>query len=142
METFRGRNGYLVLVDAYNAGYESMINAIETLNSVGQGERIGIIGSMLELGPHCRLEHEKLGERLVGNLDVLIGVGEAAHITAQSAILHSFAQEKVFHFESVERLVLSLPKLPIPENSRILVKGSGALRLERAALHLLAETIP
>lgn len=141
IELFRGRNDWKVLVDAYNAGLESTLNAVDTLNSIRGGKRVGIIGSMLELGCRCRSEHEVLGQHLTHKLDVLITVGEAAFLAFKSAIDNGFPKQDAFHFESVERLILSLDDLHFPRGSRIVVKGSGAMRLERVALHLLRERI-
>lgn len=141
MELFRGRNEWIVLVDAYNAGFESTLNAVDSLKAIGDGKMIGIIGSMLELGRHCRSEHELLGQELVHRLGTLVTVGEAAYIVYKSAIGNGFPAGDAFHFESVERLICSLDELAFPKGARIVVKGSGALRLERAALHLLRERI-
>src|SRR5207248_779278 len=61
MEPRRARCGALILNDAYNASPASMFAALETLaaqpaasagdGTLGEGQRIAVLGDMLELGP-------------------------------------------------------------------------------------------
>ena len=51
----KGRNGSILLDDAYNANRVSATLALESLAQLGgQGKRIAVFGDMLELGEYAR----------------------------------------------------------------------------------------
>ena len=54
------KNGVSFFVDAYNANPSSMKVAVENLASQKNGEKLAILGHMLELGPASNDEHKKL----------------------------------------------------------------------------------
>ncbi len=79
-----GRNGTILLDDAYNANRVSGILALETLAQLGaRGRRFAVLGDMLELGEYAAEEHRLLGEAAARYAYRLIAIGaESAHIAA------------------------------------------------------------
>ncbi len=80
----KGRNGSVLLDDAYNANRVSAVVALESLAQLGaNGKRIAVLGDMLELGPYAAEEHRLLGESVARFADRLITIGsESTHIAA------------------------------------------------------------
>jgi UDP-N-acetylmuramoyl-tripeptide--D-alanyl-D-alanine ligase len=138
MEAFQRPDGGILILDAYNAGLESTINALDAL-AMHSPPSWAIIGSMLELGPRTRDDHQALAEQLP-QLDGLITVGEAARIVWN--ISHKNGRYGTnIHFESVERLIIALKDMSFLRGANVLIKGSGALRLERLAPFFLAPMV-
>lgn len=79
-----GRNGTILLDDAYNANRVSGILALETLAQLGaRGKRFAVLGDMLELGEYAADEHRLLGEAAARYADRLVTIGrESAQIAA------------------------------------------------------------
>lgn len=88
-------NGIDLINDAYNANPRSMTEALKTLdNYKTQGQRIFVIGDMLELGDRSIPAHENLGEEIArSNIDILVAVGKLASLTAKNA--QTMAGEKI-----------------------------------------------
>ena len=121
----------LVLVDVYNSSPESCIEALRVLASApGRGEKIAVLGDMLELG-----DYTEEGHRLVGaeasrlRIDRLALVGRSAHWIREGAIETGFGG-RIDWVSSVEEAAKVLQKL-LPGDVA-LVKGSRAMALERA----------
>lgn len=87
--------GIDLINDAYNANPRSMTEALKTLDSFKtQGQRIFVIGDMLELGDRSIAAHKKLGEEIAtSRTNILITVGELVSLTAKN--VQSLAGEKI-----------------------------------------------
>jgi len=65
-----------LLIDCYNANYDSMKSAIEVLGKYKE-RKIAVLGDMLELGEFSEDLHTKIGELIGKNkIDILITVGK------------------------------------------------------------------
>ncbi|TXB61511.1 UDP-N-acetylmuramoyl-tripeptide--D-alanyl-D-alanine ligase [Phaeodactylibacter luteus] len=114
--------GLTCLLDAYNANPTSMLHAIRAFQQVDAGQRIAVLGEMLELGADEAAEHDAVAQAAVaaGFTEVWL-VGKAFRAAAQ--------QYGLQHFEDVHALKAWFR----PERhtgSHILVKGSRGNRLE------------
>jgi UDP-N-acetylmuramoyl-tripeptide--D-alanyl-D-alanine ligase len=118
----RKANGISVIADCYNANPSSMRNALETLFKMqGKGQKIAVLGDMLELGPQSAKLHTEIG-KLAGSLGitVLATGNEAKHIAE--------AAEGKF-FEEKTQLIDEL-KSSVKRGDLVLVKGSRGMKLE------------
>src|SRR5512145_741628 len=77
----RSQTGALLLDDTYNASPESMLAALNLLSEL-EGRKVAVLGDMLELGPYARGGHEMVGMRAAQVADVLLSLGERAHMIA------------------------------------------------------------
>jgi UDP-N-acetylmuramoyl-tripeptide--D-alanyl-D-alanine ligase len=125
----RSRNGALLLDDTYNASPESMLAAISLLSELG-GRKIAVLGDMLELGQYERQGHELIGLRVAQTADILITLGERAHMIAEAARKAGMKKSAVFEYEQVKQVVNWLKK-SLGENDTVLIKGSHGLHMER-----------
>lgn len=86
MEIKTTKVGATVIVDCYNANYDSMKAALNYLGKLTNKRKIAVLGDMLELGEYSKNLHEQVGEEVANNhIDVLICVGPEAKYIAQKA---------------------------------------------------------
>jgi UDP-N-acetylmuramoyl-tripeptide--D-alanyl-D-alanine ligase len=123
------RLGALTLInDAYNANPGSTRAALELLSHAGRGkQRIAILGSMLELGPHTSRLHDEIAREVLDSGVELIGAlgefGAAFERLAPREI-------RVVTAADTDGLWAGLSSRVTPD-AVILLKGSRGMRLER-----------
>ncbi len=119
--------------DAYNANPGSTRSALELLRDAGGGrQRVAILGTMRELGPHSARLHEEIArEALASSIDVIAGCGEF-----EGALQKVAAQDpRVVTAPDVDELWAKLaPRMN--RDAVILLKASRGMRLERFVPHL------
>ncbi len=141
------RIGRLRLInDAYNANPDSMLSAIEVLDSTEafSGPKAAVLGDMLELGPEGPAMHREVVERAlrVIGLGVLVLIGPAMAEAAAAVGRGPFAGELVVlpgrGGAEVRRAAEA-----VADSGLVLLKGSRGLELERVAkcLESRAESI-
>ena len=139
-----GRNGSVLLDDAYNANRISAVVALEMLAELGaSGCRFAVLGDMLELGQYAAEEHRLLGEAAARHVDRLITIGpESAHIAA-GARAGGLAAERITQLpgaasdaaaltaalEAAEDLLAT----EVQSQDALLIKGSHGMGLYRLA---------
>ena len=124
----RSENGALLLDDSYNASPESMMAALNLLDEL-DGRKVAVLGDMLELGPYERGGHEMVGLRAAQVADVLLTLGERAHIIADAA-RRTGKCKNILEFDEVEPLVEWLAG-NLTKKDVVLIKGSHGLRMDR-----------
>jgi UDP-N-acetylmuramoyl-tripeptide--D-alanyl-D-alanine ligase len=124
--------GFHILNDAYNANPASMKSAIETLARLGvQGQKIAILGDMLELGNGSQAAHQEVGRVVAkAGIDYLFTMGIQAEEIANGALLANMDESKVFRSQDPRGVGEKLFKLARP-GDYILVKGSRKMKMER-----------
>lgn len=140
----KGRNGSILLDDAYNANRISGVLALESLTQLGEhGKRIAVFGDMLELGEYAAEEHRLLGEAVGRHADRLITVGsESANIAAgaraagmEPAQITEIPAD-VEHGETIEAALDAAEALlesEVKSQHAVLIKGSHGMGLYRLA---------
>jgi UDP-N-acetylmuramoyl-tripeptide--D-alanyl-D-alanine ligase len=111
-----------IILDAYNANPTSMKAAIKNFKEYRKGDKVVILGDMFELGDNSKEEHQNI-VNLVEELgfEEIIFVGD--HF-ANSTALHGK------QFSNFDLLTNYLGNTKF-ENSKILIKGSRGMALER-----------
>ncbi len=129
MEIHRGR--FTVVNDAYNANPDSVEAAMRTVAEM-PGRHIAVLGTMAELGPIERTEHERIG-RLAADLGFanVITIGDEPGIAAGAGAIG----RNVTDPDAAYRIVTGL----VDDGDVVLVKASRAVGLEGLALRLAAE---
>ncbi len=125
----RSTTGALLLDDTYNASPESMLAALNLLSEI-DGRKVAVLGDMLELGPYERGGHEMVGLRAAQVADVLITLGERAHIIANAARRSGKKKIDINEFDEFDPLIEWL-KTHLTKNDVVLIKGSHGLRMDR-----------
>ena len=136
-------SGMKIIDDAYNANPASMKEALETLSKLAANEfKVAMLGDMFELGPQASILHQEVGEK-AGSiaLGLLVAVGHFAHDIKRGAESAGLEPEKIKTFSNTDEFLSWLEqngKQTIPNHSTVLIKGSRAMRMEKAVALLKA----
>jgi UDP-N-acetylmuramoyl-tripeptide--D-alanyl-D-alanine ligase len=133
----RSQCGALILDDTYNASPASTLAALSLLQEMS-GRKISVLGDMLELGQYEAQGHEMVGLRAAEIADMLLTLGERAHIIARAARQAGMPKEKIYEFEDTDDVTAWLDE-NLTENDSLLLKGSRGLRMDRIVNALEAE---
>ncbi len=148
MEIIHLPDGTTILSDCYNAAPDSMRSALETLQTMGEGQRrmVAILGEMRELGDRSVDAHKYVGELIARTQpDTLITVGNAALDIARSAKENGWRHSHEA-FKDTSGAAVGVTELIRP-GDLILVKGSRAMEMEnivsaiRAGAGVLVEAV-
>jgi len=130
----RSENGALLLDDTYNASPESMLAALNLLDEI-DGRKVAVLGDMLELGPYERGGHEMVGLRAAQVAEVLVTLGERAHIIADAARRTGMKKTAIIEFDEIDPL-MEWMRTNLTKKDVVLIKGSHGLRMDRITASL------
>lgn len=143
-----GINGATLLDDTYNASPASVHAALDTLAALRPaGQRIAVLGDMLELGEATERLHQQVGAHAAAVADLLVTRGDlaAGMIVAQDQA-RTVAAEELEHrppaivtYTSADAVAAVRSRLR--PGDLVLVKGSAEARMEQIVAGLLAPTI-
>ena len=130
------KNYFEIMSDCYNASFESMCSSIDAVSSFCEAEKkfYLILGDMLELGSFSKELHLKLGEFIAkySNIGGIILIGKDSHSIL--TVLNKKNYKFIECFEKTDAAILKLVdfmKKNIEKDSKILIKGSRSIHLER-----------
>ncbi|WP_298227417.1 UDP-N-acetylmuramoyl-tripeptide--D-alanyl-D-alanine ligase [Gryllotalpicola sp.] len=132
MEVLGGRDGVVVVNDAYNASPDSMTAALRTLATIKKPghKTIAVLGTMAELGEHSGEAHDQVGlDVVVLGIDRLVVVGPDArrmHVAAQRE--GTFFSDESQYVETVDE-AYALVMAMVEPGDTILVKSSNSAGL-------------
>ena len=132
----RSKTGALILDDTYNASPESMLADLNLLDEL-DGRKIAVLGDMLELGQYERQGHEIVGSRAAQVAEILLTLGERAHIIAEAAHKVGMKKSAILEFEEIEPIVDWLNE-NLSKNDSVLIKGSRGVQMDRIVTALEA----
>ena len=107
------------------------------LNILGRYEtrRVAILGDMFEMGEFAEFGHRQVGKAALGNVDVVISIGEDSKFIIKELKENNMSSENLYYFATKEEAIENLDKI-IKENDTILVKASRGMHLEKVVEHL------
>lgn len=122
-------SGLTVIDDAYNASFNAVIAAIDTLSTF-KGKRVFIFGDMGELGDEEVNLHSKVGAHAHNKIDLLLCIGPLSQYSVQAM------GSKALHFVSHDDLIGYLTTFledHVKEQDGVtcLVKGSHAMHMDK-----------
>jgi UDP-N-acetylmuramoyl-tripeptide--D-alanyl-D-alanine ligase len=121
--------GALLLDDTYNASPESTLAALNLLDELG-GNKIAVLGDMLELGKYEIEGHKMVGARAAEVVNELVTVGERAKIIAETAGKSGLDKKAITELGDSYQAI-ELLKNRLDENDVVLIKGSHGMRMDR-----------
>lgn len=142
----RGIKNSTIVDDTYNASplsTHAALDALTDLNraikimghpssdaiSTGGGRRVAVLGDMRELGKYEFEAHRTIGNLAAERCDVLVTVGAAGKIIADSAA-NQMRTGAIFSFSTSEEAAPKVQEI-IQEGDIVLVKGSRAMEMEK-----------
>ncbi|OIO08528.1 hypothetical protein COY54_01085 [Candidatus Falkowbacteria bacterium CG_4_10_14_0_8_um_filter_41_36] len=133
-----GRKNTKIIDDTYNSSPDSCLAALAILAEVKvpQGQKIAVLGDMLELGSASDDGHRQVGQKAAESVDLLVAVGANGKIIGAEAEKHGL-KDVIYKDNSLEaaQSILDI----ISEGDLILVKGSQGARMEKVVKVLMAE---
>lgn len=141
-----GIKNSVVIDDTYNASPLSTHAALDVLTDFsgarkamgslpsasiggGVGRRIAVLGDMRELGKYELEAHRVIGNLAAERCDILVTVGAAGKIMADSAA-NQMSKDAIFSFDTSEQAAPKVQEI-IQEGDVVLVKGSRAMEMEK-----------
>ncbi|MEY5040733.1 MAG: hypothetical protein RLZZ414_261 [Bacteroidota bacterium] len=118
----QSKNGNALILDAYNANPNSMLNALKAFNELKIKDKFFIVGDMFELGDYAVVEHQKILDYVQENN--LKGVFVGTHFSALQ--LPKDCRGFVNTLDAIDYFKNS----PIQKQT-ILLKGSRGIGLEK-----------
>ncbi len=133
--------GMKIVFDAYNASYESVLCAIDTLKGTPAPMRALLLGDMKELGKHANALHRALGSACASartGIDLLFLFGEHAPLVAQQAIEEGFDRQCIFINTEIAQPQITAEQIldRACADMCLWIKGARGMRMERI-LHIL-----
>jgi alanine racemase len=152
LRAIQGPSQTTLLDDTHNACPASMLAGLEALRALPAGQRIAILGDMLNLGDFAEEGHRLVGIKAAACVDYLITRGEKAIGIAEAAQQAGLSRERIIATATPEdaaqvaQRLLTLPlNAPLEEQDQdqqhtrtVLVKGSEEMRMERVTERLMA----
>ena len=132
----RTSSGALILDDTYNATPESMVAALDLLSEL-KGQKIAVLGDMLELGKYEQAGHREVGIKASKIVNFLIAVGEKGKMIADTAKQEGLSPAAVVCVNDAESAAHIL-QYHLRSGDVVLVKGSHGLRMDRISAILEA----
>lgn len=142
MNLILGKNNSIIIDDTYNASPLAMQKAVEVLAEIEtNGNKIAVLGDMLEIGQYSAAEHKKIGEQVAkSKINLLITVGIRAQSIVESALEYGMDKNSVYHFKDFKDVsILVLNNLK--PATVVLVKGSQGIRLEKVVEDIISEDL-
>ena len=128
LEVINLNNNSILIDDAYNASYDSVILALEYMKNF-DGKKIVILGDILELGKKSKFIHKKIGSVLNKYLiEELITIGKHSKYISKEAKKGGLKRKYIKHFKN-ELKARNYVKSRISEDTVLLIKGSNAINL-------------
>lgn len=124
------RGWFTVIDDSYNANPDSMMMALDLLDSAkSTGRKIAVLGDMLELGEHSRKLHLQIADYILSkNIDYILCYGENFSLVHDYLIQKGMDKNNVISTSSINEIADILNYL-VKEGDIVLVKGSRGMRL-------------
>ncbi len=132
-----GRDGLLVIDDAWNASLPSMLAALDVLAAIPR-RRVAVLGEMRELGAESAAAHRAVGRRAGAAAQALVAVGAEGALLAEEAVRAGMPDMNVRLVASTAEAPAALQAL-LRTGDAVLVKGSRALRLEETVRWLVGD---
>ncbi len=139
MRLLAGINGSLIIDDSYNSSPVALAEALSALGSLTvAGRKIAVLGDMRELGEYAEAEHKKGGALAASSSVLLCTVGALGAGFAEGAREAGMNPENIIQCRDSRGAGEKTAEI-VRQGDVVLIKGSQAVRMERAVAALLAE---
>ncbi len=131
-------HGLRIINDCYNANPASMRAAVQLLSqSKGRGQKIAVLGDMLELGPGAARLHEEAGSAVARlGIDRLIACGPLSRTLAEGARRAGMDTARIVEVRDAAGAAAAVKSMA-KQGDVVLVKASRGMKLEHVVDALL-----
>lgn len=135
LEVIKHKSGAMILDDSYNSNPWAAISTLEYFNKLAKGEKIAVLGDMLELGDFDETAHRELGREVAkADFTVVIGVGKSSKFLIDE--VKSLSKKTKTYLVADAGAAATIVRGLIGKNVAILVKGSRSIGLDRLVTEL------
>lgn len=132
----RGKQGSLLINDAYNASPTSMIAALQSLSLLHDyPSKIAVLGDMYELGEKEKSLHEKVANYVGDDIDTVICIGEKGSWIGEALLARNWSGH-VYIYDSKDAATTRLESMLTAETV-VLFKASRGMQLESIVENLV-----
>ena len=136
LEIKENKKGVIIIDDTYNASYDSIKAAIETLNNRKEKRKIAVLGDILELGKYSEEIHKSLAKEIINsNIDILITVGTEMKYLINELIDNNYDKE-MYSFDKYNDTYEVLDNI-LKKGDVVLLKASHGINLTEVVNHLM-----
>lgn len=138
MNLIKGIKDTFIIDDTYNSSLISASSALDVLCAIKQNRKIAVLGDMLELGANTESDHRMLAKKFLeieGN--ILFAVGKRMKFAVEELKKYKFSG-MVYEFSNPMEAGKKLQEI-LRAGDVILIKGSQAIRMEKAVEEIMAE---
>jgi UDP-N-acetylmuramoyl-tripeptide--D-alanyl-D-alanine ligase len=130
LEVINHASGAVIMDDSYNSNPWAALATLEYFNKLAKGEKIAVLGDMLELGNYDENAHRELG-RVVAKSDfkIVIGVGKSSKFLIEEVNKYS-KETETYLFAKVGDAV-PIAKQNLKKGVSMLIKGSRSIGLDK-----------
>ena len=130
LEIINHPSGAMVMDDSYNSNPWAALSTLAYFNKLAKGEKIAILGDMLELGSYDEAAHRELGRMVAkGNFKKVIGVGKSSKFLIEEVNKYS-KETETYLFAKVDEATPILVR-NLKDGVSILIKGSRSIGLDK-----------
>lgn len=128
------KNNCIIINDAYNASYDSVISGLETIDNIKAKKKIVIFGDILELGEYSKDVHIKIGQKIKDmKIDTVITYGSASEY-----VYNELKDSNLKTYKVKDKIEISdILSKEIEENTLIYIKSSNGMKLYEVSEQLI-----
>lgn len=127
VRVFISKPGALILDDSYNASPLSTLAALDLLKEL-DGEKVAVLGDMLELGRYEGEGHQQVLDKAISLADRIVLIGPRYQKLNSYVIEKGFPKEMLHWFSDSESAAVFL-NLTLHDGQSVLVKGSHGMNM-------------
>lgn len=136
MEVLVNKKDIVIINDAYNASYDSVKAALETLKNRKEKRKVAILGDILELGSYSEKIHRDIAIDIIKNdIDVLVLVGNEVKYLFDELTINEYKND-IYCFSKYSDTYELLDEI-LKKEDVVLVKASNSMKLTEIVNHLM-----
>lgn len=136
LEVTTNKRGVVIINDTYNASYDSVKAALETLKNRKEKRKIAVLGDILELGSYSEKIHKDLANEVINNdVDVLLVVGNEVKYLLEELTDREYNKD-VYWFSKYDETYELLDNI-LKEGDVVLLKASHSINLTEVVNYLM-----
>lgn len=130
LNIIKHKSGAMILDDSYNSNPWAAMSTLAYFNKLAKGEKVAVLGDMLELGDFDETAHRELGRSVAkAGFSAVIGVGKSSKFLIDE--VKSLSKNTKTYLVADSHAALPIVRDLIRKNVSILVKGSRSIGLDR-----------
>ena len=136
MDIKTNKKGVVIIDDTYNASYDSIKAALNTLKNRKEKRKIAVLGDILELGEFSESIHRSLAKEVINNnVDILVLVGNDIKYLIDELTNLEYKKE-IYMFSKYDETYELLDSI-LEKDDVILLKASHSINLTKVVNHLM-----